>query len=62
MSKNYLFEVSRTKSCVMEISIKIIPVLYDGKKARVRLSGRFQVKEFGDLSLVVQIDDDNKII
>ena len=46
----------------MEISIKIILVLYDGKKARVRLSGRFQVKEFGDLSLVVQIDDDNKII
>ena len=39
-----------------------IPIRYDGKKARVKLSGRFQVKEYGDLSLVVQIDDDNKII
>ena len=37
-----------------------IPIIYDGKKARVRLSGRFQVKEFGDLSLVVQVDDDNR--
>ena len=37
-----------------------IPILYDGKKARVRLSGRFQVKEFGDLCLVVQVDDDNR--
>ena len=37
-----------------------IPILYDGKKARIRLSGRFQVKEFGDLSLVVQVDDDNR--
>ena len=37
-----------------------IPIFYDGKKARVRLNGRFQVKEFGDLSLVVQVDDDNR--
>ena len=37
-----------------------IPILYDGKKARVRLSGRFQLKEYGDLSLVVQVDDDNR--
>ena len=37
-----------------------IPILYDGKKAKIRLSGRFQVKEYGDLSLVVQIDDDNR--
>ena len=37
-----------------------VPILYDGKKARIRLSGRFQVKEYGDLSLVVQIDDDNR--
>ena len=36
------------------------PIIYDGKKARVRLSGRFQLKEFGDLSLVVQVDDDNR--
>ena len=36
------------------------PIFYDGKKARVRVSGRFQVKEFGDLSLVVQVDDDNR--
>ena len=33
-----------------------IPILYDGNKARVKLSGRFQVKEYGDLSL----DDDNR--
>ena len=37
-----------------------IPILYDRKKARVKLSGGFQVKEYGDLSLVVQIDDDNR--
>ena len=37
-----------------------IPILYDGKKARVRLSERFKIKEFGDLSLVVQVDDDNR--
>ena len=37
-----------------------IPILYDAKKARVRLSGRFQVKELGDLSLIVQVDDDNR--
>ena len=37
-----------------------ILILYDGKKARVRLSGRFKLIEFGDLSLVVQIDDDNR--
>ena len=37
-----------------------IPILYDGKKARVRLSGRFKIKEFGDLSLVVKVDDDNR--
>ena len=36
-----------------------IPIFYDGEKARVRLCGRFQVKEFGDLSLIVQVDDDN---
>ena len=36
------------------------PIIYDGKKARVRLSGRFQLKEFGDLSLVVQVNDDNR--
>ena len=37
-----------------------IPILYDGKKEIVKLSGRFQVKEFGDLSLVEQVDDDNR--
>ena len=37
-----------------------IPILYDGKIVRVRLSGRFKFKEFGDLSLVVQVDDDNR--
>ena len=37
-----------------------IPILYDGKKVRVKLSGRFQLKEFGDLSLVVQVDDTNR--
>ena len=37
-----------------------IPVLYDGKIVRVRLSGRFKFKEFEDLSLVVQVDDDNR--
>ena len=37
-----------------------IPILYDGKKARIRLNGRFQINEFGDLSLVVQVDDDNR--
>ena len=37
-----------------------IPILYDGKNVRVRLSGRFKLKEFGDLSLVVQVDDDNR--
>ena len=37
-----------------------IPILYDGKKTIIRLSGRFRVKEYGDLSLVLQIDDDNR--
>ena len=37
-----------------------IPIFYDGKKARIRLNGRFQINEFGDLSLVVQVDDDNR--
>ena len=37
-----------------------IPILYDGKNVRVRLSGRFKLKEFGDLNLVVQVDDDNR--
>ena len=37
-----------------------IPILYDGKKEIVKQSGRFQVKEFGDLSLVEQVDDDNR--
>ena len=37
-----------------------IPIFYDGKNVRVRLSGRFKLKKFGDLSLVVQVDDDNR--
>ena len=37
-----------------------IPILYDGKIVRVRLSGRFKFKEFGDLSIVFQVDDDNR--
>ena len=37
-----------------------IQILYDGKTVRVRLSGRFKLKEYGDLSLVVQVDDDNR--
>ena len=37
-----------------------IPILYDEKNVGVRLSGRFKLKEFGDLSLVVQVDDDNR--
>ena len=37
-----------------------IPVLYNRNNVRVRLSGRFKLKEFGDLSLVVQVDDDNR--
>ena len=60
MSKNYLLEVSRTKRSRDGNKYQNIPIRYDGKKARVKLSGRFQVKEYGDLSLVVQIDDDNR--
>ena len=41
-------------------SYQNIPILYDEKIVRIRLSGRFKLKEFGDLSLVVQVDDDNK--
>ena len=38
-----------------------IPILYDGSEiVRVRLSGRFKFKEFGNLTLVVQVDDDNR--
>ena len=45
-----------------------IPILYDGKNVRIRLSGRFKLKELkqssnqrtGDFSLVVQVDDDNR--
>ena len=41
-----------------------IPILYDGKNIRVRLSGRFKFKEFREfgehLSLIVQVDDDNR--
>ena len=37
-----------------------IPILYDEKNVGVRLSGRLKLKEFGDLSLVVQVDDDNR--
>ena len=41
-----------------------IPILYDGKNIRVRLSGRFKFKEFREfgehLSLIVQADDDNR--
>ena len=37
-----------------------IPILYDEKNVGVRLSGRFKLKEFGDLRLVVQVDDDNR--
>ena len=37
-----------------------IPILYDGKIVRIRVSGRFKLKKFGDLSLVVQVDDDNR--
>ena len=37
-----------------------IPILYDRNNVRVRLSGRFKLKEFGGLSLVVQVDDDNR--
>ena len=37
-----------------------IQIIYDRKKAIIRLSGRFKLIEFGDLSLVVQIDDDKR--
>ena len=41
-----------------------IPILYDEENARIRISGRFKLKELeqrtGDLSLVVQVDDDNR--
>ena len=37
-----------------------ILIFYDGKKAIVRPSGRFQIKEFDDVSLVVQLDDNNR--
>ena len=37
-----------------------IPILYDEEKLRIRVSGRFRLKEFGDLSHVVQVDDDNR--
>ena len=37
-----------------------IPILYDRNNVRVRLSGRFKLKEFGDLSFFVQVDDDNR--
>ena len=37
-----------------------IPILYDGKIVRVGLSGRFKFKEFEDLSIVFQVDDDNR--
>ena len=45
-----------------------IPIFYDEENARIRMSGRFKLKELeqrsnqrtGDLSLVVQVDDDNR--
>ena len=41
-----------------------IPILYDEENTRIRMSGRFKLKELeqrtGDLSLVVQVDDDNR--
>ena len=37
-----------------------IPILYDEENLSVRLSERFKLKEFRDLSLVVQVDDDNR--
>ena len=48
-----------------------IPILYEKEIARIRMSGRFRLKEFdkykslsktsfGELSLVVQVDDDNR--
>ena len=41
-----------------------IPILYEKENARIRMSGRFKLKELeqrnGDLSLVVQVDDDNR--
>ena len=36
-----------------------IPILYDEKNVRVTLSGRFKLKEFGDLNFVVQVNNDN---
>ena len=60
MFKNYLLEVSRTKSRVMGISIKIFQFFMMERRLESGLSGRFKIKEFGDLSLVVQVDDDNR--
>ena len=38
-----------------------IPILYEGNNARIRMSGRFKLKELhSDLSLVIQVDDDNR--
>ena len=45
-----------------------IPILYDEENLRIRMSGRFKLKELeqslnqrtGDLSLVVKADDDNR--
>ena len=45
-----------------------IPILYDEENVRIRVSGRFKLKELEqssnqrtvDLSLVVRVDDDNR--
>ena len=38
-----------------------IPILYEGNNARIRMRGRFKLKELhSDLSLLIQVDDDNR--
>ena len=59
--KKYLLErlkIKKTKDDGKDY--QNIPIFYDEKNVRVRLSGRFKLKEFGDLRLVVQVDDHNR--
>ena len=38
-----------------------IPISYDGKKAIIRLSGRFQIKKYNeDLNTCITVDDENR--
>ena len=62
-------EKFNTKNQKKEKIIKIFQYFYDGSEipgqrprnnVRIRVSGRFKLKEFGDLSPVVQVDDDNR--